>query len=157
MKIKFTFSHILMLASALLVVIGAIAFLGAYPYRGEGVMDLVWAMLVMLVMAALAAFMYRFRLTTWLTITFLGYIVGLVSGTQLLAVPNVAGGYAVAVLTVVTFAGHGFVIGMFAEFIVWLHGVTHILLDHVMKEGVRPRKSKEPKDNEKVRLPENRE
>lgn len=155
MKLKLTYPNVLLLTAVLTVASGIVVFAAGYAYRGENILDLAWAALTMLAMGALTAFMHRFRLTAWLTITFLGYIVGLVSALQLLMIPNVTGGYAVAVLTVVTFTGHGLVIGMFTEFIVWLHRVTHGLLDYAVKGGARTKP--EPEGNEKVRLPENRE
>lgn len=155
MKFKLTFPNILLLTAVLSVAAGAVVFAAGYPARGDRLADIGWAALALVLTAGVMAFMHRFRFTTWLTLTLIGYIVGLVSALQLLMIPNVVGGYGVAVLTVVTFAGHGLVIGMFAEFIMKMHKVTHGLLDRMIKGDFRPRdKSKE---DEKVRLPENRE
>jgi len=154
MKIKLTYPNILLLAATLSTAFGVIVFAASYPYRGTVIYDLFWALFTMAVMAALTAFMHRFRLAVWLTVTLVGYIVGLVSAAQLLAIPNVIGGYPVAILTVATFAGHGLVIGMFAEVIVWMHHVTHGLLGRMMKDEAGLLRKSE--GDEKVRLPENR-
>ncbi len=155
MKFKLTYPNILTIGATLALAAGAVVFAAAYPSRGETLSDLGWALLTLLALAACVVLMARFGLIAWLTLILLGYIVGLVSALQLLTVPNVVGGYRVAVLTVVTFAGHGLVIGMFGEFIIRMHKLTHGVLDRIIGDGIRP--ANDRKSDEEVRPSENRE
>jgi hypothetical protein len=146
---------IALLSAVLSLAAGTVVLVAGFVLRGGSGMDLIWAGATMLILAGLTVFLHRFSLTSWQISTQIGYIIGLVSAIQLLSVPNVIGGYRISVLTIITFAGHGVILGMFLEFIMWAHRITHGMLDNMIKGGLnRPNESK---DNEKIRLQQNRE
>ncbi|MBU0625314.1 hypothetical protein KKF05_03155 [Patescibacteria group bacterium] len=111
-------------------------FSAAHLFFTTTIKDLIWAALVVGLIAALTAVLQRFRLFIWLSMTLIAYVGGLVYAVHLLLTSTTVSGYRAAVLTIAFFAGHGFLIGAFVELVARLHRLSRQAME-AFKEKTR--------------------
>ena len=105
------------------ILVGAILFFVTYPFFGRSFVFLLWAIAALVVITALTILLLRFKLSLWVNIMFAIYVIGLVFAAKTLLFSS-AHNYDLAVLNVVIFTVHGFVLGAFLELVGWLHQIS---------------------------------